>query len=207
MVDREWLRLVHDLWSVLWVSFIALRRLIRWQEEHLAQATLCYWEPSSTKRGTAPPIFGPCLLWPNSWMHQDTTWYGGRSWPRPHCVRWSPSSPHGKGTAAPLFGPCLLWPNSSPSQLLLSSCPWFWPVLWVPFIALRLLVRWQEGHLACKRPLPLISSVNACFPTQDQQLGTHYLLLYEQFNRLQLSGSVWRLIFCHWLLILCINIV
>jgi len=20
-----------------------------------------------------PPIFGPCLLWPNGWMHQDTT--------------------------------------------------------------------------------------------------------------------------------------
>ena len=21
-----------------------------------------------------PPIFGPCLLWPNGWMHQDATW-------------------------------------------------------------------------------------------------------------------------------------
>ena len=30
----------------------------------------------SPKGGTAPPpIFGPCLLWPNGWMHQlDTTW-------------------------------------------------------------------------------------------------------------------------------------
>ena len=25
-----------------------------------------------------PPIFGPCLLWPNGWMDQDATWYGGR---------------------------------------------------------------------------------------------------------------------------------
>jgi len=25
-----------------------------------------------------PPIFGPFLLWPNGWMHQDATWFGGR---------------------------------------------------------------------------------------------------------------------------------
>ena len=31
------------------------------------------------QRGTAaPPLFGPCLLWPNGWMHQDTTWYERR---------------------------------------------------------------------------------------------------------------------------------
>jgi len=24
------------------------------------------------------PIFDPCLLWPNSWMDQDATWYKGR---------------------------------------------------------------------------------------------------------------------------------
>jgi len=24
------------------------------------------------------PIFSPFLLWPNGWMHQDATWYGGR---------------------------------------------------------------------------------------------------------------------------------
>jgi len=30
------------------------------------------------KRGIAPPpIFSPCLLDPNSCMHQDTTCYGG----------------------------------------------------------------------------------------------------------------------------------
>ena len=29
---------------------------------------------SSPKKGGAPsPSFGPFLLWPNSWMHQDTT--------------------------------------------------------------------------------------------------------------------------------------
>jgi len=46
------------------------------------------------QRGTAPPpISGPCLLWPNGWMDQDATWYGGRPRPRPNCVRWEPNSP------------------------------------------------------------------------------------------------------------------
>jgi len=41
----------------------------------------------------ASPIFGPFLLWPNGWMHQDTTWHRGRPQPRGLCVRWGPS-PH-----------------------------------------------------------------------------------------------------------------
>jgi len=45
------------------------------------------------KRGQSPPILGPCLLWQNGWMHQDGTWHGGRPRPRPHCIRWGPSSP------------------------------------------------------------------------------------------------------------------
>jgi len=27
------------------------------------------------KRGQSSPIFGRFLVWPNGWMHQDTTWY------------------------------------------------------------------------------------------------------------------------------------
>jgi len=57
------------------------------------------------KKGTSP-IFGPCLLWPNGWMDQDATWYGGGPRPRPHRIRWRPPR---KGTQPPLFGPCLLW--------------------------------------------------------------------------------------------------
>jgi len=34
--------------------------------------------PKKGGGGCAPPTFGPCLLWPNGWMDQDTTWYGGR---------------------------------------------------------------------------------------------------------------------------------
>ena len=48
--------------------------------------------PPPRKRHSRPPIFSPCLLWPNGWIDQDATWYGGRPWPRPYCVRWGPSS-------------------------------------------------------------------------------------------------------------------
>jgi len=52
------------------------------------------WGPCSLlpKNGPELPIFGPCLLWPNGWMHQDATRYGGRPHPRRLCVRWGPSS-------------------------------------------------------------------------------------------------------------------
>jgi len=49
--------------------------------------------PIPQKGAHQPPLFGPCLFWPNGWMDQDATWYGGRPWPRPHCVTWGPSSP------------------------------------------------------------------------------------------------------------------
>jgi len=43
-------------------------------------------DTSPPKKGAQPPIFGPCLLWPNSWMDQAGTWYGDRTQPRQHCV-------------------------------------------------------------------------------------------------------------------------
>jgi len=70
------------------------------------------------KGGGAPsPIFGPFLLWPNGWMHQDATWYGGRPQPRGLWIRWGPSPPPfqkgggDRGQSPPIFGPWLLWPN------------------------------------------------------------------------------------------------
>jgi len=38
--------------------------------------------PPPKKKGTQPPIFGPCLLWPNGWIDQGATWYEGRRRPR-----------------------------------------------------------------------------------------------------------------------------
>jgi len=65
------------------------------------------------KKGHSPnPLSGPCVLWPNGWMDQDATWYGGKPWPRRRCVRWGRSS-RLKGAQPPVFGSCLclLWPN------------------------------------------------------------------------------------------------
>ena len=43
-------------------------------------------------------VYDVGVLWPNGWMDQDSTWYGGRPRPNRYCVRWGPSSPHGKGS-------------------------------------------------------------------------------------------------------------
>jgi len=51
--------------------------------------------------GTAPQIFGPCLLWPNGWMDEAGTWHGGRPRRRRLCVRWGPSPFHQKGAEPP----------------------------------------------------------------------------------------------------------
>jgi len=53
---------------------------------------MLYGNPAPPEKGAQqpaqqPPLFGPCLLWRNGWMDQDATWYGGRSRPRPHCIR------------------------------------------------------------------------------------------------------------------------
>ena len=76
--------------------------------------------PAPPKRAQ-PPVFGPCLLWPNFWMDGDATWYRSRPQPRPYCVRRGPSSPRKRAQQPlPLFGPCLLWP---PSPILATAEP------------------------------------------------------------------------------------
>jgi len=76
-------------------------------------------DPFQKNGALQPLIFGQCLLWPNGWMDHNATWYGGRPWPRRHCVRWEPSHPRPKGGHS---SPCLLWPNGRPSLQLLSTC-------------------------------------------------------------------------------------
>jgi len=61
-----------------------------------------------------------CLLSSNGWMDQDAIWYGGTYRPRPHCVRWEPSSPI-RGTAAPKFWPVSIvakWLHGSKCHLV-----------------------------------------------------------------------------------------
>jgi len=60
-------------------------------------------------KGAQPRNFGPCLLWPNCWMDQDATWYGGR--PQPRRIGLDGDSALLNGALPPIFGPCLLWLN------------------------------------------------------------------------------------------------
>ena len=53
--------------------------------------------PPQEGDGAPSPIFGPCLLWPNSWMDQDGTCHGGGPSSGSHCARWEPSSPPQNG--------------------------------------------------------------------------------------------------------------
>jgi len=59
----------------------------------------------SQKEGGASPIFGPCLLWPNGWMDQDVTWYGGRPRRKRLCYV---GTQFPQRHSHPIFGPCLL---------------------------------------------------------------------------------------------------
>ena len=69
------------------------------------QQYLLYMSSQYGELRQSPPNFSPFLLWPNGWMHQDATWYGGRPHPKRLCVRCGPSSPPlKKGSTAPNFG-------------------------------------------------------------------------------------------------------
>jgi len=62
-----------------------------WQSNGFG-ATVCKTVPLCY-RTIVCPVLSVCdsdigVLWPNGWMHQDTTWFGGRPRPGPHCVRW-----------------------------------------------------------------------------------------------------------------------
>jgi len=98
------------------------------------------------EKGAQPPIFGPCLLWPNGWMHQDNNWYGRRSRLRRHFVRWGPRSP--KSGTAPTIRPCTLWPNGRMDQ----DATWYGDR------------PWPRPHCVRWRPSPLKRSGTAAYP-------------------------------------------
>jgi len=82
------------------------------------------------KKGAEPPIFGPFQSWPNGWMYQDTTWYGGRPQPRRHCVRWGLRthlpSPKGYGGRPQPRRLCGRWGPSSPPGKRAQPPPNLW---------------------------------------------------------------------------------
>jgi len=69
------------------------------------------------KKGAEPPIFGPCLLWPNGCMDQDATWCEDRPRPSDTVLDGDPApSPKRRQRPPPIFGSCLLWPNDCMDQ-------------------------------------------------------------------------------------------
>ena len=59
-----------------------------------------------------PPIFGPCLLWPNYWMDQLKIPLGTEVGITPGDTALDgDAAPPLKGAQPPIFGGCLLWPN------------------------------------------------------------------------------------------------
>jgi len=59
------------------------------------------------KTGSRAAVFGPFLLLPNGWRHQDATWCRGSPQPKRLCARWRPS-PLPKKVRAPHFRPTSL---------------------------------------------------------------------------------------------------
>jgi len=59
-------------------------------------------DPAPPKRVHSSTHFGPCLSWPNGWMDQDASWFGGRPRPIGHTMLWGLSSSP-KGHSNPLF--------------------------------------------------------------------------------------------------------
>jgi len=55
------------------------------------------------------PIFGPCLLWRNGSIGEETTWYGSRLRPRPRCGTGGLSFPRERATAPPPLFPALVY--------------------------------------------------------------------------------------------------
>jgi len=94
-------------------------RPLQWR---LLQVTV---RPMQRDRCPVLPFCNVGVLWPNDWMDQDATWYGGRPQPRRHFIRWDLAPPR-KGAqqvATSTFRPTVwLRPNDRPSQQLLSSC-------------------------------------------------------------------------------------
>jgi len=77
--------------------------------DHLRNSSPCAIEPLSVRLSCNVGV-----LWPNGWMDQGATLYGGRPQLRPHYVRWGLGiqlPPKGAQHPPPIFGPYLLWPN------------------------------------------------------------------------------------------------
>jgi len=83
--------------SCLSVTLVYCGQTVRWIKTKLgmqlgfdAGHTVLDGDQAPPQKGAQePPIFGPCLLWPNGWM-DGSRWHlvGGRPQPWSRCARW-----------------------------------------------------------------------------------------------------------------------
>jgi len=143
------------------------------------------------KRRRSPTIFARCLLWPNGWMDQDGTWYGGRPQLRRLCVRWGPSPLPQKGRSIQFSarvycgqtagcikmalgmqvaltpGDCVRWGLSPFPKKGAEPHPIFGPCLLWPIGCMDQDATWYRGR---PRPQPIRYCVR-CGPSYPQKKG------------------------------------
>ena len=78
-------------------------------------------DPAQKKSTPTPPIFGPCLLWPNVWMGEDSPLTTEVVLGPGLIILSGVPAFHGRGTAALLFSANVYCGHDCPFQLLLSS--------------------------------------------------------------------------------------
>jgi len=96
-LNRYFTPIRFDIWTIFERPFVK-------------RFALCYW----TVVLSVCPVCNVGVLWPNGWMDHNATWYRGRPRPRPHYVRWGPSSPMERGSAPPTFRPTSIVAKRSP---------------------------------------------------------------------------------------------
>jgi len=119
---------------LLWPNYSMDQDATWYGGRHQPRRHCVTWGPSfpAQKMGAQPHSSPPPTIRP-MYCGQMAGWiqdmpvgmdYGGRPQPRPHCIRWGPSSfpPKKEAQPPPIYGSCLLWPNRRISHLLLSAC-------------------------------------------------------------------------------------
>jgi len=110
----RWRRdVVFSRWEIWLSRFISIVDDVLWPDVDAQSSVVQFFGRPFVKRLAlcnrtivCPVCLSVCyvgVLWPNGWMDQGKTWYAGRPQPRPHCVRWGPSSsfPHASGAQQP----------------------------------------------------------------------------------------------------------
>jgi len=86
--------------SCLSVTLVYCAQTVRWNKMKLGTDVgvgpghiVLDGDPAPPPPKGHSPHFLVHVCWPNGWMDQDATWYGGRPQSRRHCVTWGTQLP------------------------------------------------------------------------------------------------------------------